>query len=84
MMKNVKIENGCTVIELDSSFPNTANAGKTHLGMSIAAAIRTDCTLCPKKVDFTKFKSQSDHAEHEISGMCKTCMNKIFGYERRA
>ena len=72
-MNNVKIENGCTVIEIDSNFKN-----------STYRIANTDCTLCPKKVDFTKFKSQSDHAEHEISGMCKTCMNKIFGYERRS
>ena len=72
-MMNVKIENGCTVIELKNP---------THAEASRIA--NQDCTLCPKKVDFTKFKSQSDHDEHVISGMCKTCMNKIFGYERRS
>ena len=76
-MMNVKIENGCTAIELDSSSKNSTHAEASRI-------TNTDCTLCPKKVNFTKFKSQSDHDEHAISGMCKTCMNKIFGYERRA
>jgi len=83
MMKNVKRENGYTIIELDSSYDSDTFAKKFAAAKRLAATAK-NCTLCPKKVNFTKFKSQSDHDEHAISGMCKTCMNKIFGYERRA
>jgi len=35
------------------------------------------CMTCPRDVDFKKFRNK-DHAEWEITGMCKHCQNEVF------
>ena len=82
-MRENKIGLGLKVVEDNVKIPNP-NLPRDIKIASETSKLIGQCSICPKKVDFTKFKSQSDHDEHEISGMCKTCMNKTFGYERRA
>jgi len=36
------------------------------------------CVTCHRAVDFSKFKTQVDHREFKISGMCKHCQDGVF------
>jgi|TARA_B110000967_G_C18496370_1_gene369310 hypothetical protein len=53
---------------------------RQHLQEAIhQSKLVNNCSCCGLWVNHKQLKSKSDQDEHEISGMCKPCMDKIFG-----
>ena len=41
-----------------------------------------NCSLCGLWVNHKQFQTTEDHTEYKISGMCKPCMDSIFGGDK--
>lgn len=48
-------------------------------GEEVKAVERGDCPLCKRKVDKGEFRDELSHREFEISGLCQSCQDDIFG-----
>lgn len=45
----------------------------------VKAVERGECPLCKCKVDKDEFGDETSRKEFEISGLCKSCQDDIFG-----
>ena len=48
-------------------------------GEEVKAVERGDCPLCKHKVDKDEFRDELSRKEFEISGLCQSCQDDIFG-----
>lgn len=48
-------------------------------GEEVKAVERGDCPLCKRKVDRSEFRDELSRREFEISGLCQSCQDDIFG-----
>ena len=48
-------------------------------GEDVKAVERGDCPLCKRKVDKDEFRDAISRREFEISGLCQSCQDDIFG-----
>lgn len=48
-------------------------------GEEVKAVERGDCPLCKRKVDKDEFRDAISRREFEISGLCQSCQDDIFG-----
>lgn len=48
-------------------------------GEEVKAVEQGDCPLCRRKVDKDKFRDELSRKEFEISGLCQSCQDDIFG-----
>jgi len=48
-------------------------------GEEVKAVERGDCPLCKRKVDKDEFRDELSRKEFEISGLCQSCQDDIFG-----
>lgn len=52
---------------------------QTGFGEEVKAVERGECPLCKHKVDETEFKDDVSLREFNISGLCQSCQDDIFG-----
>lgn len=48
-------------------------------GKEVAAKERGECPFCGKKIADEQFKDEKSKREAEISGLCQSCQNSVFG-----
>lgn len=52
---------------------------QTGFGEEVKAVEQGDCPLCKHKVDKDEFRDELSRKEFEISGLCQSCQDDIFG-----
>jgi len=50
-------------------------------GEEIKRIENNQCPFCEKTIDINNFSDELSLKEYEISGLCQTCQDKMFGKE---
>ncbi len=52
---------------------------QTGFDEEVKAVEQDNCPLCRRKVDKDEFRDELSRKEFEISGLCQSCQDDIFG-----
>jgi len=48
-------------------------------GEEVKTVAEGKCPFCKQSINMADFKTELDRREYAISGLCKTCMDEMFG-----
>ena len=88
ILKDIFGEKNVIVVDENTKFTPTKKSPEIEQQLTDLAGIsrhealeRKICTWCKKQI--LSFEDELSKREYEISGLCQSCQNKVFGSHRR-